>query len=401
MSTHRLTLLAILVSLVAIGQLAFNIYLPSLPKIGETFAASPALVKYTITLYLLAFAFGQLFIGMLSDRYGRKTVLLVGLSLFVASCIICAFADSLGMLIGGRILQAIGGCAGFVIARAIVRDMHDQNSAASMLGYITMAMIIAPSIAPFIGGYVEVVFGWRANFIILATLCLAVISATAAKLPESNLERTKSLRLKAQFHNYGQLLTSVPFLGYALTASFASSMFFAFAAASPFIFIDLLELTPAQFGAYFAFAPVGFMIGNFISGKLSVKYGTDRMIEAGNAVALSGAALMLALAFAGIFTPLSICLPFFLVTLSNGLAMTNSIAGAISVNPKLAGTAAGLAGFMQMCTASSMVWLTGLFQIHNQFPMIVVIFGCGVMAFAAARLSSRARTEALKKVAGY
>jgi len=209
--------------------MTFNIYLPSIPRIAEAFQVSNLQVQYTITLYLIAFAIGQLFTGMLSDRFGRKPVLVAGLCLYAASSLLCAFADTLTVLIVGRILQAIGGCTGFVVARAVVRDLTDQNSAASMLGYITMAMVVAPTIAPTVGGYLTDAFGWQTIFIFLMIICLLTLLAVIAKLPETNKARTRSLDVKEQMDNYGQLLRSVPFLGYALTASFASSTFFAFA----------------------------------------------------------------------------------------------------------------------------------------------------------------------------
>jgi len=399
MSTKRLTLLAILVALVALGQLTFNIYLPSIPKIAQAFQVSNVQIQYTITLYLIAFAIGQLFTGMLSDRFGRKPVLLAGLCLYAASSLLCAFAGSLITLIAGRILQAIGGCTGFVIARAVVRDMTDQNSAASMLGYITMAMVVAPTIAPTVGGYLTDNFGWQTIFIFLTVFCLATLLAVTLKLPETNKTRTKSLHIKEQMGNYGQLLRSTPFLGYALTASFASSTFFAFASGSPHIMINMLGLSAAEYGAYFAFGPAGFMVGNFISGRLSVKYGTDRLIDIGNLIAIAGALLMLSFVMAGIFTPLSLSAPFFFVTLSNGLAVTNSIAGAISINPKLAGTAAGLAGFMQMSTAAIVVTLTSSLQGNSRFTMIFMVLACGVMALLYSKLTSRARAEAHKSAA--
>lgn len=394
MSIKRLTLLAILVALVSLGQLTFNIYLPSIPNIAETFQVPNVQIQYTITFYLIAFAIGQLFTGMLSDRFGRKPVLLVGLSIYAASSLFCFFSSSLMMLIIGRIFQALGGCTGFVIARAIVRDLAGQNSAASMLGYVTMAMVVAPTIAPTIGGYLTGAFGWQTIFIFLLAFCLLTLLAVKLKLPETNTARTKSLHIKEQMGNYGQLLRSVPFLGYALTASFASGTFFAFASGSPHILINTLGLSPAEYGAYFAFGPAGFMVGNFISGRLSVKYGTDRLIDIGNFIAIAGAILALSMVFAGYFSPLSVCAPFFMVTLSNGLVVTNSIAGVISVNPKLAGTAAGLAGFMQMTVAAIIVSLTSSFQDQYEFTMFFMVLAAGVMALLCSRLTRKARAEA-------
>lgn len=386
-------MMAILVTLVALGQMAFNIFLPSLPEIGREFSKTPSAVQYTITCYLAAFAIGQLFIGALSDRFGRKPVLLAGIALYAASSLICVFATSLPMLITGRIVQALGGCAGMVLARAIIRDMNEQDEAASMLGYVTMTMMAVPSLAPAFGGVIEVAFGWRANFWVLVAIGIATALAVAARLPETNFNRTRSLRFKAQFQNYAQLVKSAPFMGYALTASFASSMFFTYASASPHIGIKLLGLSPAEYGLYFAFAPAGFITGNFLSGRLSVTFGTDRMITAGNLLALVATLCATGLALAGIFTPFALFAPFFFVAISNGLTVTNGVAGAISVHPELAGTAAGLAGFMQWTAASFFVWLVGTLQGPSQLPMILIVFGCALGALASGGFTRIARAR--------
>jgi DHA1 family bicyclomycin/chloramphenicol resistance-like MFS transporter len=390
------TTLALLVALSGIGHLAFNIYLPSVPNIAAALGVTGGQVQYTISVYLISFACGQLFIGALSDRFGRKPVLLAGLGLYVVSAFVCAFAGALWVMIAGRIVQALGGCAGFVIGRAVIRDMNERNAAASMLGYVTMAMMLVPAAAPGIGGLIDHWFGWRASFVVLIVAGVAVMTATVFKLPETNPGRSSRFALKPFLAGYTALLGSPPFLGYALCSAFSTTMFFTFAAGTPHILMTLMGLTPAEYGAYFALSPLGYIIGNFLSGRLSRTYGTEIMIVTGNLIALSGITIMASLAVMGFFSPIAVCAPYFVVALSNGLTVTNTVAGAVSVNPRLAGTAAGLIGFMQMGFAGCAVWLVGTLHASNALPMISIILICGLAAFTSAFTTRHIRARALE-----
>ncbi len=352
---------ATLVAISAIGPLALNMFMPSIPGLQETFQASTGAVQLTLTVYLGAMAICQLLYGPLSDRYGRRPVLLAGMVLFVAASIACALATSIEMLIVCRLFQAIGGGAGLVLARAMVRDVYERERAASALGYITMAWVLAPMFAPTIGGLLDEAFSFRMTFWVLAACGVGVVIGAWISLPETNRNaggRGPLLRIDA----FTSLLARPQFRGYVATVTFASVVFFAYLAFAPFIIITVRDYPPVVFGMWSALTAVGYMAGNFLSGRYSERFGNDRMIRAGNLITLVGAFAMLSFALAGATHPASLFVPMLICTLGNGLVMPNGITAAISLDPRIIGAAAGLAGFIQMVFAASTSQIVGAIQ---------------------------------------
>ena len=352
---------AVLIAISAIGPLALNMFMPSIPGLQATFGASTGAVQLTLTVYLAAMALCQLLYGPLSDRYGRRPMLLAGMSLFVVASIACALATSIEMLIACRVLQALGGGAGIVLARAMVRDVYGRERAASVLGYITMARVLAPMIAPTIGGLLDQAFSFRATFWVLAVIAAGVLAGAWRYLPETNQAAGGDGPL-LRFDAFAALLAMPAYRGYVATVTFASTVFFSYLALAPFIIISVRDHPPVVYGMWSAFAALGYMAGNFLSGRYSERFGNDTMIRAGNIVTLGGAIAMLFLALAGFQHPASLFVPMLICTLGNGLVMPNGITAAISLDPRFIGAAAGLAGFLQMSFAATTSQIVGAVQ---------------------------------------
>lgn len=357
----------ILVAVSAIGPLALNMFMPSMPGLQATFGVSYGTVQLTLTLYLIGLAVCQLFYGPLSDRYGRRPLLLAGLALFVIASIASALATSIETLILARLVQALGGASGIVLSRAIVRDLYQGEKAASVLGYITMAWVLAPMVAPVIGGYLDQLWGFRSSFVLLAFIGALTLIIAWFTLHETNFNRRSDGRLWQSAH-YGRIFASSQFRGYAMTLAFASAAFFTFLAFAPFLTVNIMGRSAMEYGLWFILVSLGYMVGNFLSGRYSELVGNDRMVLFGNLLTLAGASLCLLFALLGFLTPLALFAPMLLCALGNGLTIPNGTIRAISVDPLLVGTAAGLLGFVQM--GISAVISQGVGALQDQDFMI-------------------------------
>jgi MFS transporter, DHA1 family, multidrug resistance protein len=373
---------AILVAVSAIGPLALNLLVPSMPSLGQSFGVPYGTVQLTLTLYLIGMAVCQLIYGPASDRYGRRPLLLIGLVAFFVASLIAAVAPSIEWLIAARLLQAIGGSAGIVLARAMVRDVYSREQSASMISYITMAFVVAPMIAPVLGGLLEQYLNWRIGQFGLAAVALAVLLAAWRTLPETHVNRTADASPAAFFANAAHLFRMPRFRGYAFTLAFTACVFFAFLGGAPHIMIDVLKRTPFEYGLWFVSISVAYMLGNFASGTFTQRIGIDRMITFGNVVTFAGGLLCLAAAVTGYLTPLTLFAPMSLAAFGNGLTIPNGTAGAISVDPKLTGAAAGWSGFTQMGVASLASQLVGIWQ--TDWPLLMFWFMAAASAAALA-----------------
>ena len=389
--------IAILIAITAIGPLALNIFIPSIPGLVRVFETDYGTAQLALTLYLIGIACGQLIYGPLSDRFGRRPVLLAGLGVFVAASLVCALAPSIGMLIAGRIAQAVGGCAGMVLSRAIVRDVYERDKAASTLAYITMAMAVAPAVAPALGGFLEVWFGWQASFLLVLGCGAAVWLWSLGSLRETNFRRQPLPGPVGMAIGYAALLRSPEFLGYALNTAFASAVFFAFLAGAPYIMIDLLKRPPSEYGTLFVLVSAGYALGSFIAARMATRLGARRLVLGGTLVNLAGVAVMGGLGLLGLFDALAIFLPMCVVAVGNGVSMPSGIAAAISVNPRVAGAASGLLGFLQMSVGAVATVAVGYLKDDDQMPMILVMavsvvlsVGAYLLAVGAGRRSGRA-----------
>lgn len=384
--------LAILIAVTALGPLALNIFIPAMPGMTSVFGVDYGTIQLTLTLYLFGVAVAQLFMGPLSDRFGRRPVLLAGIALFLLGSLGAALAQSIATLIAARIVQAVGGCAGLVLGRAIVRDTHSREESASMIGYITMAMVVAPMLAPLIGGYLDSWFGWRSTFLFVLAAGLVVIGLAWLLLHETHHHRTVGEDPIAMLRGFAVLLRDTAFVGYAVNVSFTTAVFFAFLAGAPYIMIEVMQRPSSEYGLYFMMNALSYMAGNFASGRLATRIGAERMIFTGSVLALAGVGLLTALAFGTAMIPLFLFGPVMFVGVANGLSLPSATAAAISVRPDLAGTASGLVGFLQMTVGALATLLVGRLQDDTVFPMAAVMSAGAILAFFGYFLARGART---------
>lgn len=367
-----------LVALTGVSALNMNMILPSLPSLAEHFHADYAVVALAVSAYLGLTAVLQLVIGPLSDRYGRRPVLVWCFGIFLVATLGCMLAPSIEVFLAFRMMQATVASA-FVLSRAIVRDMVEPDQAASLIGYVTMGMSLAPMIGPMIGGYIDEAFGWRA--VIGLTLALAVAAAALiwADLGETN--RTPSASFGAQFRAYPELIRSQRFWGYALTSALASGAFFAFLGGGPWVATEVLGMSPSQLGFHFGFIAVGYMFGNFISGRYASRVGINRMMLLGGIITSLGLASTLGLLALGDITPLGLFGTVMFVGLGNGLVLPSANAGIVSVRPHLAGSASGLGGALMIGGGAALAVLAGamLGPGTGAWPLIWLMFACSVL----------------------
>ncbi|MEQ9643543.1 MAG: multidrug effflux MFS transporter [Alphaproteobacteria bacterium] len=369
-------LLLILVLATATGPLSMQIFVPALPQIAADFAVGSATAQLTLSLSLLAIALSTLIYGPLSDRYGRRPVLIVGMALFVAGGALSAVAGDIAWLVCGRVLQATGAAAGMVIGRAIVRDLFASDQVARALSMLITAVVVAPMVAPFLGGLLSDHAGWRAIFLATAGLGLAILLLTMWQLPETNTTRTRHPRVISLLSGYGRLAGNRRFLAYALQSSFAMASFYAFISAAPYLMTGLLDRPATEYGLWFIVMPGTFMAANMLSMKIGGRLGIDRMVLAGALVGVVGAVGGLALIVAGLFSPIVLFAPAMVLSVSHGLSMANAQAGAMNVEPAMAGTASGLTGFLQMAVSAAAAQIVGLLPTDTPIPMSLAMLAC-------------------------
>lgn len=328
-----------------LSALSMNIFLPSLPGMTAYFGADYRLMQLSVALYLAMNAVIQVVIGPISDRFGRRPVLLWSFAIFVVATFGCLFAPSAEIFLAFRMVQAAVS-AGMVLSRAVVRDMVPGDEAASMIAYVTMGMSLVPMLGPAVGGALDSAFGWQANFWLLLGLGLLVVWLIWRDHGETATPRQGGFR--AQLADYPELLTSPRFWGYAAAAMFASGAFFAYLGGAPFVGTEIHHLEPAMLGLLFGAAALGYLFGNGIAGRFSVRFGIDRMILAGTIISTAGLAVSLALHLAG-YAHALIFFGFMVpLGMGNGMVMPNATSGMLSVRPHLAGSASGLGGALMI-----------------------------------------------------
>lgn len=383
-----LAIAALLTALVAFGPISTDMYLPSLPAMTRHFGVDVSQVQLTLSVFVLGFAVCQLIYGPVSDRFGRRPVLLAGIAVFIAASVFCAFAPSIETLIVGRFLQALGACAGPVLGRAVVRDVYPKALAARVLSYMASAMALMPAVAPIFGGWIFTRFGWQANFVALAAFGAALLALTWRLLDETNHHRDHaSLRPYRIAGNYGRILGDRRFLGNTLTLAFAFAALFSFISGSSFVLIDVLGVAPTAFGYAFAFVAGGFASGTFLSGRLGPRLGALRLIRAGVGLCAVAALGMAGLAAAGVQTVIAVMLPMTVLALSAGLILPNGTAAAVAPFPTMAGSASAMLGFLQMASGALSGYLVGRLHDGTTLPMTLVIAASALACLAAHTLT--------------
>ena len=371
---HRPPPLALLVVILASVQLGMTMYIPSLPAIAAAFDVSAAGATLTLTVYLAFFALAQLVVGPLSDRFGRRPVVLAGIAAFVLGSYACALAPTIEILIVMRALQATGACCVIAISRAIVRDMYSREDSARALSVLGTAMGVTPAIGPILGGKLQVWFGWTASFYVMAGIATVSFVLALILLGETRQHAPASLRIVSIMRNYAALVRVRAFMGFSLTMGLATGTFQAFISGAPIVLITLLAVPPDDFALYTFVWPIAFSVGNYISSRFTLRLGMERLIVIGNLVSVAAAAVMVSLALVGIFTVAAIIVPAIFLGVGNGLVSPNGMAGAVSVRPEIAGAAAAMAGFFQMGLGAVLTILVGVMHASTQLPWALVIF---------------------------
>ncbi|MAY63944.1 MAG: Bcr/CflA family drug resistance efflux transporter [Rhizobiales bacterium] len=365
--------LATLVLVTGMGALNLNIFLPSLPAIAAYYDADYALVQLSVSGYLAVTAALQLFIGPLSDRYGRRPVMLASLAIFQVATVLVILAPTITLFLAARMLQAAV-VASLVLPRAMIRDVVGQEEAASRIGYVTMFMSVVPMVSPALGGFLAGLFGWHATFAAAFLFGLVVFLLFFFDAGETHHNRSTSIL--RQFGAYPELFRSRRFWGYALTASFSAGAFYAFLGGAPYVANTVLGLDAESIGAYFAIIAVGYMLGNFLSGRYAKLLGITRMMIWGSLIAAIGALIPLFLFLAGYVDPLAFFGPTFLVGMGNGMTLPSANAGMVSVRPHLAGSASGLGGSLMIGGGAVLSSAVGaaLTPETGIYPLIAAMF---------------------------
>ena len=379
-------LLALLIAMSGMSSLSLNILVPAIPSMVVKFATEPANVQLTVSLYLMGLAFAQLVFGPLSDRLGRRPVVLAGLSLACLASTAAIFATNIASLITARVAQSLGASTGQTIGRAIIRDLYDREHAASMIGLVTSVVVLMPMAAPLIGGILDTLFGWEAIFIFVAVLSLTVFLWAVIALPETR-KADAALSDGGHFRaDLAALAASPRFFGYALCAGLGSAPFFSFLGGAPHVVVTMLERTSAEYGLWFFLPSFGFMAGNFAVSRLTARFGINALIWWGIVFTIVGA-LINALAYVALpgWEMATLFLPQVIIGFGNGLLLPTSVAGAVSIRPQVAGTASGMTGCIQMAIGAAGAQLGGLIVAHaaSAMPLIALMLLFGFATAAA------------------
>jgi len=339
--------LIILVLVTALGPLAMHAVLPALPEIAAVFGIPDDRIGYIVTAYLAGFAVTQLIVGPLSDRFGRRPVIVIGMSLFLIATAACLFAPNATWLFGARTLQAIGSCAGMVLGRAILRDCYSRDEAASRMGYLVTAMALGTMLAPSVGGVIVLFSGWQGVFIVFTMLGAAAVIASLIFLHETNLAPLERLNIGVTLRNYFLLLRTGAFFGPALNTGCQNAVWFAFVTVMPVAIVAIYGGNVTDYGLWIVAPMSAYVVGSFVAGRISLRVGTEGMIRAGMVITGVGLAAILAVACIENTGPGPLFAAMTIYVFGNGIALPSLTATAISVNPTITGAAAGLLGFVQ------------------------------------------------------
>lgn len=356
-------LLALITALVAMGVASMALYVPSLPAIRAEFGVAAADTQRTLTLFFIGFAFGQLLIGPLSDKFGRKPVLILGLLVYGAISLACAFAWDIGALQAGRFLQGFAACAGPVVGRAMVRDLTGGGpGAGTAFAVVGTALAIVPALAPMLGGLIQTHIGWRASFVTLTALSLLLFAFCLARLKESLVERAPdAMRPERLARVYAGLFRNPYFIGHALVSSLAFSGFFAYFTEAPFLFIGELGIGADTFGYLMVFTVIGYATGSFAAGRMMTRWSARRVVLVGCGFLLAGATLLLLLS--DTLSLIRVIGPMSLYTVGFGMVIPGSMAEALRPFPRVAGSASAVLGFLQfLCAAGASLLVQPLYD---------------------------------------
>ena len=385
-------LIVLLGTLTSFAPMSVDMYLPALPTIGATFSSTPGHVQLSLASFFFGMAIGQAFYGPLTDRFGRKRPLFVGLSLFVIASAGCALSTSIDMLIALRFFQALGGCSGPVIARAIVRDLFDPRDAVRVFSLMVLVLGVSPVLAPLIGAQILAFFDWRIIFWITTLFGAAALTATAWRLPETHRrEHMRTLALKSVLGAYRHLITDRSFIGYALTGATGLGGMFAYIAGSPFVFIDYFHVATTHYGLFFGVNALGFIIAAQLNVRLVRRFDSDTVIKTVLIMQLAVSLVLVTGTWGGWIGLYGTVILIFLYMSSVGCLFPNTTAMAMAEHGDKAGSASALIGTLQFALAAIAASAVGALNNGRALPMAGVIAVCGASAFLFYHSLVRAR----------
>ena len=388
----RLRLLLLLGSLTAFGPLSLDMYLPAFPSIARDLSTDAAPVQLSLTACLAGLALGQVVAGPLSDRYGRRRPLLVGLAVYALASVLCALAPDVWSLTVTRLAQGVAGAAGIVIARAVVRDLHSGVAAARFFAGLMLVNGLAPILAPLFGAQVLRLASWRSVFVVLAVVGVVLLAAVAVGLPETLPEqRRRAGGLRSTGRTFRGLVRDRAFLGFALGSGFVMGAMFAYISGSSFVLQQVFGLTPQQFSLAFGVNAAGLIAASQVSGRLVGRVAPLTLLRVGVVTSAVGGAALLASALTGAGLP-AVLPSLFLVVSSVGLVAPNASALALADHPRVAGSASALLGLAQYAVGGLVAPLVGIGGGHSVLPLGLVVAGCGLAALVV--LATLVRSDA-------
>lgn len=380
---REIVIVAVLGTMTLSGPLAVHFFLPAVPQLKHEFGVSSAVAEAAFSVTLFVLALSTLAYGSLSDRFGRRVVLIGGLLLFIVGSVQCTLSHSITGLIVGRLVQAFGAGCGLVLSRAIAHDVFGDSGFVRIMAYLTMAYSLGPMIAPPIGGLLVDSIGWRAIFAAAAIAVAITLALSLIVLPAGDSRPAVSHRKESLIRGYVRLFRSIRFCGFVFQPAFGSGAFFAHAAAATFLMNGLMHRPASEFGFYFIFFPVGYWCGTVAASRLGGRVAIEAMVAAGAIITFLAAAMLAGFILAGWLTPLTLFVPGFFLTLGQGTSLPNAQAGAIATETAMAGTAAGIGLFLQFFTGAATSQLTGLLADGTAHPMIAIVLGSATLEVVA------------------
>lgn len=385
--------LAVLVAISTLQPIALNMLAPATPALARNLGTSYATIQLTLTLFLVAVALTQLVVGPLSDRFGRRPCVIGGTAVFMLGSALGALSDSTGTLLFARVLEGAGAGTTFALARAIIRDTASRDEAASQIATVTMVMVVAPMVTPYLGGHIETNFGWRMIFWSMTAVGMIVLAMVLLRLPETAPNVGVRAALTGIFRAFPDLARDRSFIRNVAALAMTSAAFFAFIAAAPFIVVETMGRGSDTYGAYFILNAFGYMVGNFAMSRLVLRHGTAKMAWIGLIISFVAITIAFAIALTPWWTPLTLFLPLAISAIGNGLTLPGATAAALSARPELAGSAAGLAGAIQLGSGALAAALISSLVAHWPPALMAMMWLMLVVALLALRSEPRRRKD--------
>jgi len=372
--------LMLLIVIAMTSPLALNLFIPAMPSAVLALHTDIATMQLTYSCFLLTLAFGQLISGPLADYFGRYPVLITGLVIHFFGCLFALVANDINLLISARVLQALGGSACMSMARTMTLDLYGREKSASKMSYLVMAIALSQTLAPTLGGYINLYFNWQAIFIISSTIAFGVLLLATKQLTETCPKKSSSLKVTKILHQYSQVLKSNQYIGYALSSTFIACAFYLFIGSAPYIVVNHLGGNSADFGNWFLIVALAFMFGSLCSGTLTKRISINSMISLGHAISLLGATTLFLLSVYGQLNYFSLFIPMSLLTFGRGLSQPSAQSAAIACALSRAGTASGLLGFIQLIIGASIAQLVPVLMNYSINTLFFIIFIAPILA---------------------